>query len=231
MPSPQTKASTKQAKKILWFSRKRIIQNNIEANPDYTHLLFNTKRANSVLAEHFLHPIDLTANKDEPKPIEKKRSRSRSIFSNSLKKRIGPLDESSNRDSIARRSLSNAEQIEALRKTVESSSKQNSLSHIDDINDEEEQGDFVMAPTNTDDITLLHPFEVESRTILEKLGISNEMLFRSIESGPRSDVIGAYRIVIHRLQRRKLFVQQHDIGEMDPQPQQIRKTQQKCTIL
>lgn len=232
VPSPQTKASTKQAKKILWFSRKRIIQTNIEANPDYTHLLFNTKRANSVLAEHFLHPIDTTANKEEAnKPIEKKRTRSRSIFSNSLKKRIGPLDDGSNRDSNARRSLSNSEQIEALRKTVESSSKQNSISHIDDENDEEERGDFVMAPTNTDDITLLHPFEIESRSILEKLGISNEMLFQSIESGPRSDVIGAYRIVIHRLQRRKLFVQQHEIAELHPQPQQMRKTQQKCTIL
>lgn len=97
--------------------------------------------------------------------------------------------------------------------------------------DEEELGDFVMAPTHTDDVSLLHPFEVEARTILEQLGIPSEVLFRSIESGPRSDIIGAYRIIIHRLQRRKLMVKQLEAAEADALPQQSQKAVQKCTVL
>lgn len=97
--------------------------------------------------------------------------------------------------------------------------------------EDEEQGDFVMAPTDTDDTSLLHTFEIESRSILEKLGIPNDMLIRSIGSGPRSEVIGAYRIVVHRLQQKKILSLQQAVAEADAQPPQTQKTKQKCTIL
>lgn len=226
----------------MWFSRKRVITSAAES-PVSTQLTFNTKRANSVLAENFLHPIEVSPCADEPLDLTEKsrKKRSRSIFSNSFKKRIGPSDEhgKSNgnhtapvrRDSIDPRLHSNTGSIDALRRTVESSSKQNSISCTDDAYDEEELGDFVMAPTNTDDMSLLHPFEVEARAILDKLGIPSEMLFRSIESGPRSDSIGAYRIIIHRLQRRKLMARQQEAAEAEAQPQPAPKSVQKCAIL
>lgn len=251
--APKTTTSSKQPKKTLWFSRKRTIhsnRHNIEANQPNTPQLFNTNRANSVLDENFLHPIEVSlAKPDEPtKAMETyKKTRSRSIFSNSLKKRIEPFDDTNRNRSQSNsnecrsdepnkvlNSVANGdEQIDALRRTVETSSKQNSISCVDDGNENanEEQGDFFMAPTNTDDITLLHTFEIESRSILDKLGISSDMLIRSINSGPRSEVIGAYRIVVHRLQQKKILAAQRVVVEADVQPQRTQKTKQKCTIL
>lgn len=63
---------------------------------------------------------------------------------------------------------------------------------------------FMMLPTKTngDDLKLvtLHPLEQEAREILNTYGIDWLMLEKSIENGPRSDVIGIYRIVVSRLQ-------------------------------
>lgn len=62
---------------------------------------------------------------------------------------------------------------------------------------------FMMLPskTNGDELKLvtLHPLEQETREILNSYGIDWLMLEKSVENGPRSDVIGIYRIVISRL--------------------------------
>lgn len=60
---------------------------------------------------------------------------------------------------------------------------------------------FMMLPTpssNKDDYEL-HPLEVETREILENYGVDAEMLEKHTENGPRSEIIGIYRIVIMRL--------------------------------
>lgn len=94
---------------------------------------------------------------------------------------------------------------------------------------DEEQGMFIMGPTCTDDLTHLHHMEIEARFILHKLGISTEQLLRAIDSGPRSDIIGAYRIVVHRLQKQVWLNKQ---AELDAQEETDRpKTNRTCAIL
>lgn len=58
---------------------------------------------------------------------------------------------------------------------------------------------FMMLPTPLKEDFELHPLEIETREILEHLGIDAEMLEKHTENGPRSEVIGIYRIVIMRL--------------------------------
>lgn len=253
-PTTTKSSSSKQTKKFHWFSPKRVVHSNTDSSQSETHfvqLFFNTKRANSVLDTSFLHPINVSACPDEANNVTIEKTvkiRHRSIFGNSsLKKKIGPMETKNNNNTKSnlltgnrttnasiddKISISNAEHIQSLRKTVESSSKQHSISNTtDDGDDDEEQGQFVMAPSDTNSLNLLHPHEVEARTILEKLGITNEMLLRSIESGPRSDIIGAYRIIIHRLQRRTFLAKQHEIIIPEPPLIQRPKTERTCAIL
>lgn len=237
-------------KKIHWFSRKRILQKNSDANQidvNLVQLYFNTKRANSVLEENFLHPINVlpptSLDESNTVPESQAKPRRRSIFGNTLKKKIGPMEEKGKSNLFNTRTngiddksmiagCNEPIQIQALRKTVESCSKQNSIPHVDDM-DDEEQGDFLMAPSNTHDLTHLHPLEIETRITLDKLGIDCDMLCRAIESGPRSEVIGAYRIVIHRLQRRKFLAKQNELLAInEPEPMNRPKTHDRlCAIL
>lgn len=232
-------------KKIHWFSRKRIIHKNIDASQadaNLVQLYFNTKRANSVLEENFLHPINVisTVSGDDTANDAQTKTRRKSLFGHSLKKKIGPMEEK-NKSNLFNNcsngiedkiSITHSDQIQALRKTVESSSKHNSIISQDDGNDDEEQGDFVMAPTNTDCLDGLHPLEIETRAILQKVGITTEMLCHAIDSGPRSDIIGAYRIVIHRLQRRKFLSKQPELPTpTEPMPMIRQKSDKMCAIL
>lgn len=236
-------------KKIHWFSRKRILQKTSDSSQidvNLVQLFFNTKRANSVLEENFLHPINvlpaITIDESNSVAENHTKPRRRSIFGTTLKKKIGPMEEKNKSNVFNTRTngiedkmmITSTEPIQALRKTVESSSKQNSIPTTDDTyEDDEEQGEFIMAPTNTDDQTNLHPLEIEARQILDKLGIDSDMLCRAIESGPRSDAIGAYRIVIHRLQRRKFIAKQNELlASNEPEPMNRPKTHNRlCAIL
>lgn len=66
---------------------------------------------------------------------------------------------------------------------------------------------FMMIPTRTgrDENLLrtLHPMEQETRKIMRTLGITDDALEKHIEHGPRSEIIGIYRIVIMRLKTQK----------------------------
>lgn len=242
-PTPKNRS-----KKIHWFSRKRIISKSdlSQTEANLVQLYFNTKRANSVLEENFLHPISTcTISTDESANVTdgQTKPRRRSIFGSSLKKKIGPMEEKSKSNLFNNRtngieekmSISHSDRIEiqALRRTVtESSSKHNSITLADDTNDDEEQGDFIMAPTNTDCLDALHPLEIEARGILQKVGITSDMLCNAIDSGPRSEVIGAYRIVIYRLQRRKFITkQQQELPTPEPMPMIRQKSDKMCAIL
>lgn len=229
-------------KKVHWFSRRRII--NKQSDPSQTdanlvQLYFNTKRANSVLEENFLHPINIlaTISTDESANTGDgpTKTRRRSLFGHSLKKKIGPMEDKNKSNSFHNRTngiedkIAHSDQIQALRKTVESSSKHNSISFSDD---EDEQGDFIMVPTNTHVLNALHPVEIEARATLDKIGMTSEMLCNAIDSGPRSDVIGAYRIVIHRLQRRKFVTKPQEFPTpAEPMPAVRPKSDKMCAIL
>lgn len=66
---------------------------------------------------------------------------------------------------------------------------------------------FMMIPTRTNNdenlLRALNPMEQEARKIMRTLGILDEMLEKNIEHGPRSEIIGIYRIIIMRLKTQK----------------------------
>lgn len=96
---------------------------------------------------------------------------------------------------------------------------------------EETPGEYLMAPTATNDLDNLDPLEVEARAILSKLGINDDMLFQAINSGPRSDIMGAYRIVIHRLQKQRIHALQAELTPADEQPSIPKNNHRICAIL
>jgi serine/threonine-protein kinase NIM1 len=56
---------------------------------------------------------------------------------------------------------------------------------------------------DTNALRALNPLEQEVRKLMNKLGISETLLEKHIEQGPRSEIIGIYRILIMRLKTQK----------------------------
>ncbi|XP_058178227.1 MAP/microtubule affinity-regulating kinase 3 [Anopheles ziemanni] len=109
-------------------------------------------------------------------------------FGRTLKKRIGPME------LVTTESLGggpDGSQRVDLREKLHRT--------IDD-----EHGRFVMYPTvavSSEGNRHLHSLETETRRLMKALGINGEMIARAVVNGPRSDIIGVYRIIMHRLQR------------------------------
>lgn len=191
-----------------------------------------TKRTDSILEKNYLQPLQIPLAKNSlsesvitvDKPTGT--SRKKSLFGGKMKMKIEPLD---NKTSIGmsingKLSITSEQQIN---KMITNSTDIESLT--ESMNFDEEQGDFIMLPTNTTDLTSLHPLEVEARNILMTLGINGELLLSSIPDGPRSDIIGAYRIVIHRLQQHAYLQKLEQRYNSIVQP--IPKTNKRCVIL
>lgn len=154
-----------------------------------------TKKYNNVPVEKFKNPLENDASPATTVvPVHNNLtalSRNNSLINSSKNvKKWNDVEITQNNDIIQVRSYSN-----------------------DDPNDESSVASerdfdkFMMIPTRThsDDglLRALDPLEIEARQIIRSLGISNEMLEKHIEHGPRSEVIGIYRIVIMRLKTQK----------------------------
>lgn len=252
--------TTKASKKVHWFSRNRILQKNESSHDrsidiNLVQLHFNTKRANSVLDEYFLHPIPVPTNDDENALCEQEQQQQqqgatkthrKSIFNGTLKKKVGPMEEKTKGNLFKRNSIDEKTSSNSCSEQCNDTRKQNNInlneksnangSNVTSLVDEEEQSEFFMLPSCTNDHSKLHPLEAETRLILRKLGITGEMLCRASESGPRSDIIGAYRIVTHRLQRQQFLLKQQAecaaVAAANEQEQMTRpKTNRNCAIL
>ncbi|XP_055599153.1 uncharacterized protein LOC129748526 isoform X2 [Uranotaenia lowii] len=161
-----------------------------------------TKRANSVLEEDFLNPIETArpsigidvvnnnSNSNFREHVENALSKGRKFsFSRLVKKRIGPLELSSSQQSTDGNSNYNGSDYrERLQKLVE-----------------DEHGIFVMFPTASENNNM-HSHEKETRRLMANLGIDSDMIEKSIQNGPRSDIVGIYRIVVHRMQKEHSIV-------------------------
>lgn len=240
--------------------------NNINKNSKNIHnneinllapILCNTKRCASVLGDNFLNPLDepndLLLKTEAPAIIQ---TTKRSIFSGSLKKKIGPMEnDNNNKDKsiFLKKSTTDTKSIESINDTYNkkksNGSINNSFTKTYNINSnnssnnkinnnnaaiefEEEIGDFIMFPTTTTNVEFLNPLEQETRQILNKLGITADMICKAIANGPRSDIIGAYRIVIHRLQKQSMAARQADLTvavEELPKPKNSIKTNSNKT--
>lgn len=167
-----------------------------------------------MLVDDFLFPIDMheleaaIAAEAAPPTVHHRRS----IFSGTLKKKIGPMESENGRGKMFNNKRNS---IEA--KSVDSELHKKSLvlnGGVEQTTDdelEEEQSSFVMLPTVSKDLSELSSFEVEARELLLKLGIDDDMLNEAIASGPRSDIIGAYRIIVHRLQKQAIVTRKAEL--------------------
>lgn len=171
--------TTKLNKKKFWSSSKNCSSSkrkDSESNlKNFIPIQCSTKRTNSVLAENYLIPIEISAENIIEKETIKPR---RSIFSGNMKKKIGPME---NNSAIRANSIKSIE-ISNNSKKISSDSKSSRY--------DEETGDFIMLPTLNETSLFLNPLEIEAKRILFNLGITTEMLEKSIEYGPRCDIIG-----------------------------------------
>lgn len=278
------------AKKSHWFPRSRSLartgaagrERNIELC-NLTPIPCNTKRASSIFADNFLCPIDMpTADETFAADVAAAaaaaaaaqasavsnasgKNHRKSIFSGTLKKKIGPMEDNEKGKMLFKNNRSNSSDIiktidgdiilmknggtnvatttttiSAASSTATTTAATNVLydqqqrasGGCDQSNPfDEEQGTFVILPTCTNDLSHLHQMEIEARLILHKLGITSELLCRSIDSGPRSDIIGAYRIIMHRLQKQAWLNKQTDLLAKEEAAAVKPKNNRTCAIL
>lgn len=156
-----------------------------------------TKKYNNVPVEKFKNPLETSSSATTVIPIHNNLStftRTNSLTNSSRivpKRKNGGLEIVQDNDIIQVRSYSNDEPSD------ESS-----------VGSENKDFDrFMMTPTltNCDENLLraLHPMEQETRKIMRTYGIHDEVLEKNIDHGPRSEIIGIYRIVIMRLKTQK----------------------------
>lgn len=174
--------------------RNTVAANQSETNIPTRHTIkCSTKRANSVLEESFLYPIiaedtqikELDSNTAKQNCDSKNTTSSkirRFSLSKVVKKRISPVE------------ISNSNNNDETNSNIKKLDFRDNLQQII----EEEHGRHVMYPTINGHMHLL---ELEARKVMGKLGISSEMVEKSVGNGPRSDIIGIYRITVNRLQK------------------------------
>lgn len=260
-PTTATMASSKtQSKKPSCFSRNRKkykaeTSKHTTVDMSLIQIHFNTKRSNSVLEPNFLHPIDNVDGATE-KEVIVTCTQTKSFLSATFKKRIGPMEPKTKGKSLATSTGDNNNKKTRMTNetTDEPNTKvENSCTDVDGIangavvgslksninatieqqsEEDEQQGEYLMAPTCTNSLTNLNPLEMEARMTLMKLGVSSEMLCQAIENGPRSDIIGAYRIIVHRLQKQQMYAKRADESNVtDDQPVIPKNNHRICAIL
>lgn len=214
-------------KASFWCSKSRktspMSPNHAKKQPEYVDC--NTKKYNNIPAEKFKNPLEYTPSSATTViPIHNSLNpvtRNNSLINSSkiiLKRnnRNGPIE------IIQVRSYSN----DASEETVEE-------------NDNNDFDQFMMTPTKTSScdeslLRTLHPLELETRNIMDSLGIGRELLEKGIEHGPRSEVIGVYRIIIMRLKTQR----EQSSPVISPILENVKKNYQskkqnatKCAIL
>ncbi|XP_041776544.1 probable serine/threonine-protein kinase MARK-A [Anopheles merus] len=160
-------------------SNNNIVNSNANGTNNYTNQLTNDATGGA------------NGSRKESSAASQERKPRRFSFGRSLKKRIGPMElvsaESLTGPDGGVRPPRAVDLREKLHRTID-----------------EEHGRFVMYPTtavSSEGNRHLHPLETETRRLMKVLGITGDMIARAVTNGPRSDIIGVYRIVMHRLQR------------------------------
>lgn len=182
----------------------------------------NTRKNDGVFVDNFLHPIEI--NRDLPNELSKEPSKpntpKRSFFCGTLKKKVSPMELEKERQ------LANGNGCENRQWNADVAIDCSLFKNYD-----VETGDFIMLPTNTDDLTLVKPLEYEARQLLDELGVNSEMLRAAIQNGPRSDIIGTYRIIVNRLQKQSWLARKHVELALQEMPKIEKKIERSCCIL
>ncbi|KAH8393515.1 hypothetical protein KR200_003710 [Drosophila serrata] len=187
----------------------------------------NTRQQDEMFVQNFLQPIEVGHEflmKEPPVPVEQaKRPTRRYLLCGSLKKKVTPLE------TEPEKQLSNGVQC--------SSTKINpwNIQVAEDCplfkNYDAETGSCIMLPTATEDLSQLGALEFEARQLLAEMGLSSEMLINARQSGPRSDIIGAYRIVVNRLQKQSWLARKHVEMALHVEPKAEKRIERSCCIL
>ncbi|XP_034097311.1 serine/threonine-protein kinase NIM1 [Drosophila albomicans] len=232
---------TKPAKRtIFWVRKSQRLRKTASLRERYAEVVkkpaisMNTRQQNEMFVHSFLHPIEVGQPLDQPpgnaKELEAnggdsaKRSgpSRRYLFCGTLKKKITPIE---------------TEPEKQLSNGGPPAGKMNpwSVEVADDCplfkNYDAETGSCVMLPTNTDDLSQLCALEFEARQLLAELGVSSQMLITATPSGPRSDIIGAYRIIVNRLQKQSWLARKHVEMALHLEPKQEKRIERQCCIL
>ncbi|KAM8717261.1 hypothetical protein ACLKA7_004030 [Drosophila subpalustris] len=223
---------------IFWARKSHRLRKTASLRERYTEVVkkpaisMNTRQQNEMFVHSFLHPIELTNPEIPPANTKEQEangeptkrsgpSRRNFLFCGTLKKKITPIE------TEPEKQLSNGGHPAKLSPW--------SIEVADDCplfkNYDAETGSCVMLPTNTDDLSQLCALEFEARQILAELGVSSQMLITASPSGPRSDIIGAYRIVVNRLQKQSWLARKHVEMALHLEPKQEKRIERQCCIL
>ncbi|XP_053673161.1 MAP/microtubule affinity-regulating kinase 3 [Anopheles nili] len=161
-------------------SNNNVTNNNANGTSSYNNQLTNTGPDPETGAN---------GGRKESAASQERKTR-RFSFGRTLKKRIGPMELVS-AENLSASDKPNSNRVVDLREKL--------YRAIDD-----EHGKFVMYPTtnvSSEGNRHLHPLESETRRLMKALGVTGDMIARAVTNGPRSDIIGMYRIIMQRLQR------------------------------
>ncbi|KAH8263107.1 hypothetical protein KR044_004751 [Drosophila immigrans] len=225
---------------IFWVRKSQRLRKTASLRERYAEVVkkpaisMNTRQQNEMFVHSFLHPIEVGQPADPPpgsaKELEANGGEStkragpsrRYLFCGTLKKKITPIE---------------TEPEKQLSNGGPAAGKMNpwSVEVAEDCplfkNYDAETGSCVMLPTNTDDLSQLCALEFEARQLLAELGVSSQMLLTATPSGPRSDIIGAYRIVVNRLQKQSWLARKHVEMALHLEPKQEKRIERQCCIL
>ncbi|XP_030382859.1 serine/threonine-protein kinase SIK3 [Scaptodrosophila lebanonensis] len=192
----------------------------------------NTRQQDEMFVDSFLHPIEkghevmqYSGGRKEANVAKTANSNctpKRYLFCGTLKKKITPIE------TEPEKQLSNGVggAVKLSPWNVEVASDCPMFKNYDG-----ETGNFIMLPSDTDDLSQLTALEFEARQLLAELGITSEMLRNALPSGPRSDIIGSYRIVINRLQKQSWLARKHVEMALQEMPKIEKKIERSCCIL
>ncbi|KAH8412096.1 hypothetical protein KR222_010863, partial [Zaprionus bogoriensis] len=229
---------------IFWARKSHRLRKQASLRERYTEVVkkpaisMNTRQQDELFVHSFLHPIELHPEPPPPPPplansskeqeangeLHKARAgpARRYLFCGTLKKKITPIE------TEPEKQLSNGGPPAAKLNPW-------NIEVADDCplfkNYDAETGSCVMLPTPTDDLSQLCPLEFEARQLLAELGVSSQMLINARQSGPRSDIIGAYRIVLNRLQKQSWLARKHVEMALHLEPKQEKRIERQCCIL
>lgn len=227
---------------IFWARKSHRLRKTASLRERYTEVVkkpaisMNTRQQDEMFVHSFLHPIELNpepavANGKEQEangggaggePAKRPGPGRRYLFCGTLKKKITPIE------TEPEKQLSNGGPPSAKLSpwSIEVAEDCPLFKNYDAVT-----GSCIMLPTNTDDLSQLCALEFETRQLLAELGVSSEMLIQARQSGPRSDIIGAYRIVLNRLQKQSWLARKHVEMALHLEPKQEKRIERQCCIL
>ncbi|XP_001356997.4 serine/threonine-protein kinase NIM1 isoform X1 [Drosophila pseudoobscura] len=193
----------------------------------------NTRQQDEMFVQNFLQPIELghelllqvPSQVKEATAEPAKRPGRRYLLCGTLKKKVTPMETEPEKQL----SCSNGSQCPSAKINpwnVEVAEDCPLFKNYD-----AETGSCVMLPTATEDLSKLGALEFEARQLLAELGLSSEMLLNARQSGPRSDIIGAYRIVVNRLQKQSWLARKHVEMALHIEPKVEKRIERSCCIL